>query len=37
LAMQRAERYRGVAEIAIPMTYGLSLLCGEPSRDVAAV
>jgi hypothetical protein len=37
LAVQRAERYRGVAEIAIPMTYGLSLLCGEPSRDVAAV
>ena len=37
LAMQRAERYRGVAEIAIPMTYGLSLLCAEPSRDVAAV
>ncbi|MBZ5616643.1 MAG: class I SAM-dependent methyltransferase [Acidobacteriia bacterium] len=36
LALQRAERYRGAAEIVIPMTYGLSLLCGEPSRVVAA-
>jgi tRNA A58 N-methylase Trm61 len=26
LALQRAERYRGAAEIAIPMTYGLTLL-----------
>jgi tRNA A58 N-methylase Trm61 len=30
LALKRAERYRGVTEIAIPMTYGLSLLCSEP-------
>ncbi len=37
LALQRAERYRGAGEIAIPMTYGLSLLCGEPGRVVAAV
>ena len=28
LAMQRAERYLGAGEIAIPMTYALSLLCG---------
>jgi hypothetical protein len=28
LAVQRAERYRGAAKITIPMTYGLSLLCG---------
>jgi Methyltransferase domain len=31
LALQRAERYRDAGAIAIPMTYGLSLLCGEPS------
>jgi hypothetical protein len=37
LALQRAERYRDAAEIVIPMTYGLSLLCGESSRVVAAV
>jgi hypothetical protein len=37
LALQRAERYRGAAEIAIPMTYGLSLLCAGPSRVAAAV
>ena len=37
LALQRAERYRGAAEIVIPMTYGLSLLCGGPSRALAAV
>jgi ubiquinone/menaquinone biosynthesis C-methylase UbiE len=37
LALQRAERYRDVAEITIPMTYGLSLLCAEPSRVIAAV
>jgi predicted RNA methylase len=28
-ALERAERYRDVTEIAIPMTYGLTLLCGE--------
>jgi hypothetical protein len=37
LALQRAERYRGAGEIAIPMTYGLSLLCGGPGRVVATV
>jgi hypothetical protein len=37
LAMQRAQRYRDAREITIPMTYGLSLLCGEPSRVAAAV
>jgi hypothetical protein len=29
VALQRAERYRDSTGIAIPMTYGLSLLCGE--------
>jgi ubiquinone/menaquinone biosynthesis C-methylase UbiE len=29
-ALDRAERYRGMTGIAIPMTYGLSLLCSEP-------
>lgn len=37
LAMQRAERYRDADEIVIPMTYGVSLLCGGPSRALAAV
>jgi|SRR5271165_5771666 len=33
VALQRAERYRGTAEIAIPMTYGLTLLCSDvPAR-----
>jgi Methyltransferase domain len=35
VALQRAERYRGANEIAIPMTYGLSLLCNEPSHVAA--
>jgi len=30
VALARAERYRDAGEIAIPMTYGLSLLIGEP-------
>ena len=29
LALQRAERYRGTTDIAIPMTYGLTLLDSE--------
>ncbi|MGB9203777.1 MAG: hypothetical protein WCB94_07335, partial [Terriglobales bacterium] len=29
LAMQRAERYRGAAEITIPMTYGLTLVSSQ--------
>lgn len=31
VALQRAERYRGAANIAIPMTYGLTLLDSEAS------
>jgi len=31
VALQRAERYRGAADIAIPMTYGLTLLDREAS------
>jgi hypothetical protein len=31
LALQRAERYRGTAEIAIPMTYGLTLVSSQVS------
>ncbi|MGB9202922.1 MAG: methyltransferase domain-containing protein [Terriglobales bacterium] len=34
LAMQRAERYRGAVDIAIPMTYGLTLLYNGPRRTV---
>jgi tRNA G37 N-methylase Trm5 len=37
LAVQRAERYRDAVDITIPMTYGLSLLCGEPSWVAAAL
>ncbi len=37
VALQRAERYRGVTEIAIPMTYGLSLLHREPQHAVGMV
>jgi hypothetical protein len=37
VALQRAERYRGVTEIAIPMTYGLSLLNSETCRAVDVV
>jgi predicted RNA methylase len=31
VALQRAERYRGAVDIAIPMTYGLTLLDSEAS------
>jgi len=31
VALQRAQRYRGAADIAIPMTYGLTLLDSEAS------
>lgn len=37
LALQRAERYRGAADIAIPMTYGLTLLGSTASRAVEVV
>ena len=34
VALERAERYRGMTEIAIPMTYGLTLLDSETRRAV---
>ena len=34
LALRRAERYRGTADIAIPMTYGLTLLESATRRAV---
>ena len=34
VALQRAERYRGTADIAIPMTYGLTLVESENRRAV---
>jgi len=37
VALQRAERYRGTTEIAIPMTYGLTLLDSETCRAVDVV
>ena len=37
LALQRAERYRGTADIAIAMTYGLTLLQSETRHAVAVV
>jgi len=37
LALERAERYRDMTEIAIPMTYGLTLLESETRRAVDGV
>jgi hypothetical protein len=37
VALERAERYRGMTDIAIPMTYGLTLLDSETSRAVDGV